>query len=50
MEVTSHLTDKALRDYKLVQLAVQQGNQKAYAELMNNYKDSIYFMLLKQTT
>ena len=49
MEVTSHLTDKALRDYKLVQLAVQQGNQKAYAELMNNYKDSIYFMLLKMT-
>jgi len=49
MEVTSHLTDKALRDYKLVQLAVEQGNQKAYAELMNNYKDSIYFMLLKMT-
>jgi RNA polymerase sigma-70 factor (ECF subfamily) len=49
MEVTSHLTDKALRDYKLVQLAVQQGDQKAYAELMNNYKDSIYFMLLKMT-
>ena len=49
MEVTSHLTDKALRDYKLVQLAVQQGNQKAYADLMNNYKDSIYFMLLKMT-
>jgi len=49
MEITSHLTDKALRDYKLVQLAVEQGNQKAYAELMNNYKDSIYFMLLKMT-
>jgi RNA polymerase sigma factor (sigma-70 family) len=49
MEVTSHLTDKALRDYKLIQLAVENGNQKAYAELMNNYKDSIYFMLLKMT-
>lgn len=49
MEVASHLTDKALRDFKLVQLAVQDGNQKAYAELMNNYKDSIYFMLLKMT-
>jgi len=49
MEVTSHLTDKALRDYKLVQLAVDMGDQKAYAALMNNYKDSIYFMLLKMT-
>ena len=49
MEVASHLTDKAMRDYKLVQLAVNNGNQKAYADLMNNYKDSIYFMLLKMT-
>lgn len=49
MEVTSHLTDKALRDYKLIQMAVDLGDQKAYAELMNNYKDSIYFMLLKMT-
>lgn len=49
MEIASHLTDKALRDYKLVQLAIQDGNQKAYADLMNNYKDSIYFMLLKMT-
>jgi len=49
MEVVSHLTDKALRDYKLVQLAVNVGDQKAYAGLMNNYKDSIYFMLLKMT-
>lgn len=49
MEVTSHLTDKALRDYKLVQLAVDQGDQKAYSALLNNYKDSIYFMLLKMT-
>ncbi len=49
MEVVPHLTDKALRDYKLVQLAVNVGDQKAYAGLMNNYKDSIYFMLLKMT-
>jgi RNA polymerase sigma-70 factor (ECF subfamily) len=49
MEVASHLTDKALRDYKLVQQAVDMGDQKAYAALMNNYKDSIYFMLLKMT-
>jgi RNA polymerase sigma factor (sigma-70 family) len=49
MELSSHLTDKALRDYKLVQMAVEQGDQKAYANLMSNYKESIYFMLLKMT-
>jgi RNA polymerase sigma-70 factor (ECF subfamily) len=49
MEVNPNLTDKAVRDYKLVTSAVNSGNQKAYAELMNHYKDSIYFMLLKMT-
>jgi len=49
MEIITHLTDKALRDYKLVQLAVNDSDQKAYADLMNNYRDSIYFMLLKMT-
>ncbi|HRC92811.1 MAG TPA: sigma-70 family RNA polymerase sigma factor [Bacteroidia bacterium] len=34
-------------DYQLVREAVDHGNQKAYAELMSRYKDSIYFMLLK---
>jgi len=48
MEV-AHLTEKALRDYKLVQLAIDDGDQKAYAELMKNYRDSLYFMLLKMT-
>lgn len=49
MEVTSHMTEKALRDYKLVQQAIGEGNQHAYAELMKNYRDSLYFMLLKMT-
>ena len=49
MEVTSHLTEKARRDYVLVQRAMQHGDQKAYADLMNNYRDSLYFMLLKMT-
>ena len=48
MEV-AHLTEKALRDYHLVQLAIDDGDQKAYAELMKNYRDSLYFMLLKMT-
>jgi RNA polymerase sigma-70 factor (ECF subfamily) len=49
MEINSHLTPKALRDYKLICLALDKGDRKAYAELMSNYKDSIYFMLLKMT-
>lgn len=46
MEVNPNLSEKAQVDFKLVQQAVQ-GDQKAYAELLSRYKDSIYFMLLK---
>lgn len=49
MEVNPHLTNKAQRDYLLVKNAITNGDQKAYAELMHNYKDSLYFMLLKMT-
>jgi RNA polymerase sigma-70 factor (ECF subfamily) len=49
MEVTAHLTEKAKRDYVLVQQAIHKGDQKAYAELLNNYRDTLYFMLLKMT-
>src|SRR5437764_4829762 len=46
MEVNPNLSEKAQIDFKLVTQAVT-GDQKAYAELMQRYKDSIYFMLLK---
>lgn len=49
MEINPNLTDKAMRDYQLVQAAIEQGDQRAYATLMNNYRDSLYFMLLKMT-
>ena len=49
MELASHLTEKGQRDYRLVQLALKDGDQKAYAELLNNYRDSLYFMMLKMT-
>lgn len=49
MEVNPHLTEKALRDYHLVRKAIDAGDQKAYADLLSFYKDSIYFMLLKMT-
>lgn len=49
LNTNSHLTEKAQRDYELVNAALQNSDRKAYAELMNNYRDSIYYMLLKMT-
>lgn len=49
MEVNPRLTEKAQRDYKLVKDAVENGNQKAFAQLMEYYRETIYFMLLKMT-
>ena len=46
-ELNPNLSEKAVYDYKLVSQAVNNGDQKAYAELMSRYKDSIYYMLLK---
>jgi|GEM_PF-21063 len=47
VQISPNLSDKALHDYKLVRNAIDEGDQKAFAELMARYKDSIYFMLLK---
>ncbi|MCR4931009.1 MAG: sigma-70 family RNA polymerase sigma factor [Bacteroidales bacterium] len=50
MEVNSQLTtDKALRDYQLVCRAREDGDQRAYADLMRMYKEPIYLLLLKMT-
>lgn len=43
----NNLTTKAVYDYKLVQLAIAKGDQKAYAELLSRYRESVYFMMLK---
>lgn len=42
-----HLSEKGGRDYLLIQDALQNGNQKAYAQLMQHYRDPIYYMVLK---
>ncbi|TNF28666.1 MAG: sigma-70 family RNA polymerase sigma factor [Bacteroidetes bacterium] len=47
VEVNPELSEKAMLDYRLVRAAIDQGDQKAYAQLMDRYRDSIYFMLLK---
>ena len=46
MEIGSNLSDKGKYDLNLVNKAID-GDQKAYAELMERYRDAIYFMLLK---
>jgi len=46
MEINSNFTENAKNDFYLV-VKARSGDQKAYADLMSRYKDSIYFMVLK---
>lgn len=39
-------TDRLQQDHELVQLAIA-GDQRAYAKLLDRYRDSIYFMIQK---
>ena len=43
----SHLSEKAKKDYQLVLKATEEKDQQAFAQLMERYKDAIYYMLLK---
>ena len=47
LEFDPNLSVKAVHDYHLIRAALDKGDQKAYAELMGRYRDSVYFMLLK---
>jgi len=46
-EPETNLSVKAVYDYTLIRAALDNGDQKAYAQLMERYRDSVYFMLLK---
>lgn len=46
-ELENNLSEKAVYDYALIRSALDRADQKAYAELMGRYRDSVYFMLLK---
>jgi len=46
MEISQAPSGNAKRDIELVE-AARKGSEKAYADLMRRYKDTIYFMLLK---
>jgi len=46
MELDNTLSEKAKNDLVLVEMA-KNGNEKAFSMLLNRYRDSIYFMLIK---
>ena len=46
VENQEHLSEKAQKDLELVQAAIK-GDQAAYGELMDRYRESIYYMMLK---
>ena len=45
LEDNSHFSFKALYDIKLVDRALKNGDQKAFAELMKRYWEPVFFML-----
>ena len=47
MELNSNLSPKAQVDFVLVCKARDEKDERAYAELMSKYRDSIYYMMLK---
>jgi RNA polymerase sigma-70 factor (ECF subfamily) len=46
IKADNSLSPKALLDIELVEQAIE-GDQKAYAELLERYRDAVYFTLLK---
>lgn len=47
METGKQFSDKALEDFRLIDLAVSGQDEQAYADLMQRYKKPVYHMILK---
>lgn len=47
MEVKKQFSEKALKDFKLIDHAINDGDEQAFAELMERYKRPVYHMILK---
>ena len=47
MNKKRNFSKKALRDFELIDLAIKSNDQNAFKKLMDNYKNSIYFTILK---
>lgn len=46
-ELERQFSDKALEDFRLIDEAVQNNDEKAYAKLLQRYKRPVYHMVLK---
>jgi len=49
MEMNDRLSEKGQRDFHLIQRALNESDQQAYAELLSIYRESIYFLMMKMT-
>lgn len=47
MELKKQFSDKALEDFRLIDQAVKQNDEQAFAMLMERYKRPVYHMILK---
>ncbi|MFY0598847.1 MAG: sigma-70 family RNA polymerase sigma factor [Cyclobacteriaceae bacterium] len=47
MELNRQFSDKALKDFNLIDKATLDGDESAFAELMSRYKKPVYHMILK---
>ncbi len=47
MELKKQFSEKALKDFRLIDLAVNQNDEQAYALLMKSYNKPVYYMVLK---
>ncbi|MBX9851138.1 MAG: sigma-70 family RNA polymerase sigma factor [Cytophagaceae bacterium] len=47
MDVNKEFSEKAKKDFILIELAKEKGDEKAYAELMQRYRKPVYHMILK---
>lgn len=47
MELKKQFSDKALKDFKLIDHAVNENDEQSYAMLMERYKRPVYHMILK---
>src|SRR6478736_6793930 len=47
MDINKQFSEKAKKDFILIELAKEHGDEKAYAELMQRYKKPVYHMILK---
>jgi RNA polymerase sigma factor (sigma-70 family) len=47
MELKKQFSEKALKDFTLIDQAVIDGDEQAYGELLKRYKKPVYHMILK---